>query len=147
VIVVDANLLIYAYDAASPVYEKSRGWLEDAFSGVEPVGLPWQSISAFLRVITNPKLHGRQYTLREAAEIVEAWMAESCVRILVPTDNHWIQFRRMILEGSASGPLASDAELAALTLEYGGVLYTADRDFARFPGLRWLNPLSAKPGT
>ena len=138
---VDANLLIYAYDTASPVYEKSRYWLEDVFSAVESVGLPWQSIAAFLRVMTNPKLHGRQYSLKEAAEIVEAWMAQSSVRILVPTDDHWVQFRRMILEAVASGPLASDAELAALTLEYGGVLYTADRDFARFPGLRWVNPL------
>jgi toxin-antitoxin system PIN domain toxin len=143
VIVVDANILIYAYDTASPVHEKSRDWLEDAFSGAEPVGLPWQSITAFLRVMTNPKLHGRQFTLKAATEIVEAWMAQSSVRILVPTDDHWIQFRRMILEGSASGPLASDAELAGLTLEYGGVLYTADRDFARFPGLRWVNPLVA----
>ena len=142
-IVVDANLLIYAYDTASPVYKKSRYWLEDAFSGVDPVGLPWQSIAAFLRVMTNPKLHGRQYSLKEAAEIVDAWMAQSSVRILIPSDDHWVQFRRMILEGSASGPLASDAELAALTLEYGGVLYTADRDFARFPGLRWVNPLAA----
>ena len=140
-IVVDANLLIYAYDTASRVYEKSRDWLEDAFSGADAVGLPWQSIAAFLRVMTNPKLHGRQYSLTEATEIVEAWLAQSQVRILTPTDDHWAQFRRMILEGSASGPLASDAELAALTLEYGGVLYTADRDFARFPGLRWVNPL------
>ena len=93
--------------------------------------------------MTNPKLHGRQYSLKEAAEIVEAWMAQASVRILVPTDDHWVQFRRMILEGSASGPLASDAELAALTLEYGGLLHTADRDFARFPGLRWVNPLQS----
>jgi len=142
VIVVDANLLIYSYDKASLHYEKSRSWLEDAFSGTDIVGLPWQSVGAFLRVMTNPKLHGRQYSLDEATEIVEAWMGQSNVRILAPTDDHWFQFRRMILEGTASGALASDAEIAALTIEYGGLLYTADRDFARFLGLRWVNPLT-----
>jgi len=141
VIVVDANLLIYAYDRASPRYEKSRHWLEEIFSGMEAVGLPWQSIAAFLRVMTNPKLHGRQYSLDEAAGIIEGWMAQPSVRILTPADDHWLQFRRMILEGRAAGPLISDAELAAVTVEYGGVLYTTDRDFARFPGLRWRNPL------
>jgi len=142
VIVVDANLLIYAYDTASPRCKESRAWLEEVLSGAEPVGLPWQSVAAFLRVVTNPKLHGRQYSLNEAATIVEDWMAQSRVRILTPTDEHWLQFRKMIFDGNASGPLVSDAELAALTIEYGGVLHTTDRDFARFPGLRWVNPLT-----
>lgn len=141
-IVIDANLLIYAYDTGATFHKKSASWLENALSGIEPVGLPWQSIAAFVRVMTNPKLHGRQYSLKEATEIIDAWMARSNVRILTPTDDHWAQFRRMILEGGASGPLASDAEIAALTMEYGGVLHTADRDFARFPGLRWVNLLS-----
>lgn len=142
-IVVDANLLIYSYDTASPHHKKSRLWLEDVFSGAEIVGLPWQSVGAFLRVMTNPKLHGRQYSLDEAMEIVEAWMGQSNVRILTATDDHWFHFRRMIVEGNASGTLVSDAEIAALTVEYGGVLHTADRDFARFPGLRWVNPLAS----
>jgi hypothetical protein len=64
------------------------------------------------------------------------------VRVLTPGDDHWLLLRRMIVEGQASGPLVSDAQLAALTIEYGGVLHTTDRDFARFPGLRWKNPLS-----
>jgi hypothetical protein len=142
VIVVDANLLIYAYDTGSVRYEKSRSWLEEALSGREPVGLPWQSLAAFLRVMTNPKLYDRRYSLDEATEIVESWTAQSNVRLLAPAEDHWSQFRGMILGGSASGPLISDAELAALTVEYGGLLHTADRDFARFPGLRWVNPLS-----
>jgi uncharacterized protein len=140
-IVVDANLLIYAYDTASAQHEKSRAWLEEVFSEIELVGLPWQSLAAFLRVMTNPKLHGRQYNLNEASDIVESWMARSNVRILAPGDDHWLQFRKMIVEGQAAGPMISDAELAALTIEYGGVLHTADRDFARFSGLRWMNPL------
>lgn len=139
---VDANLLIYAYDTASAQHEKSRAWLEEVFSDIELVGLPWQSLAAFLRVMTNPKLHGRQYSLNEASGIVESWMARSNVRILAPGDDHWLQFRKVIVEGQASGPLVSDAQLAAVTIEYGGVLHTTDRDFARFPGLRWKNPLA-----
>jgi uncharacterized protein len=141
VIVIDANLLIYAYDTASPLHQKSAAWLEDAFSGADPVGLPWQSVAAFLRIMTNPKLHGRQYSLTDAAQIIESWMARSNLRMLTPTNEHWLQFRRMIFDGSAAGTLVSDAELAALTIEYGGVLHTTDRDFARFPGLTWVNPL------
>lgn len=141
-IVVDANLLIYAYDTAAPRHEKSRVWLEEGFSGLELIGLPWQSITAFLRVMTNPKLHGRGYSVDEATEIIESWIARSNVRILSPGDDHWRYFRKMIVDGQAMGPLISDAELAALTVEYGGVLHTNDRDFARFPGLRWQNPLT-----
>ena len=140
-IVVDANLLIYAYDTGSVRYEAGRAWLEETLSGREPVGLPWLSLAAFLRVMTNPKLYERRYSLDEATGILEAWMAQSNVRILAPAEDHWLQFRTMILDGSASGPLISDAEIAALTIEHGGVLHTVDRDFARFPGLRWVNPL------
>lgn len=79
--------------------------------------------------------------MAEAAYEVEEWLAQPSVRILVPGDGHWTILRRMVIEGQASGTLVSDAEVAALTIEYGGVLYSADRDFARFPGLRWKNPL------
>lgn len=143
VIVVDANLLIYSYDTAAVEHAKSSAWLEATLSGVEPVGLTWQAVSAFLRVVTNPRLPGKRVSLQEALYAVEEWLQQPNVRMLVPGSDHWQTFRRLIVEGSASGPLVSDAEIAALTIEYGGVLYTADRDFARFPGLRWVNPLTA----
>jgi uncharacterized protein len=141
VIVVDANLLIYSYDTDSSQHKRSRAWVERIFSDVEPVGLPWQTVSAFLRVITNRKLLGSRLTVEQATEIVEEWLGQPNVRILAPGDEHWSVLKRAMIEGRASGPLVSDAELVALTVEYGGVLYTADRDFARFPGLRWKNPL------
>jgi len=142
VIVVDANLLIYSYDTESPHHKKSRAWVEKIFSDIEPVGLPWQTVSAFLRVITNRRLPGSRLTVEQAIEIVEAWLEQPNIRIIVAGDDHWSVLKRMIMEGRASGPLVSDAELVALTVEYGGVLYTSDRDFARFPGLRWKNPLA-----
>jgi hypothetical protein len=141
-IVLDANLLLYAYDKESPHYAKSRPWIERTFSGSEAVGLPWQTIAAFVRVATNVRLLRGRIPATRVMELVEEWLAQPNVRVLTPGDNHWPLFRRMILEGQAFGPLASDAQLAALTMENGGILYTADRDFARFPGLRWINPLA-----
>ena len=141
-IVVDSNLLIYSYDSESPHHAKSRGWLEKTLSGTEAVGLSWQVISAFLRVVTNRRLLRSARPVEEALQTVEEWLAQPNVHVLTPGDYHWALLRRTILEAGASGPLVSDAELAALTIEHGGVLYTADRDFARFPGLRWVNPLT-----
>lgn len=141
-IVLDANLLLYAYDSATVEHKKARRWLEAAFSGVEPVGLSWQTVSAFLRIITNTRLPGDRFTMEEAAAIVDQWAALPQVHLLGPGDRHWAFFRRMLIDGKVSGPLTTDAELAALTMEYGGVLHTTDRDFTRFAGLKWTNPLA-----
>jgi toxin-antitoxin system PIN domain toxin len=142
VIVIDANILIYSYAAASAHHIKSSAWVEEALSSGEPVGLSWQTVSAFLRVVTNRRLPGVRVDLREAVDAVQEWLQQPSVRILIPGDGHWPILKRMILEGGSSGSLITEAQLAALTIEYGGVLYTADRDFARFPGLRWENPLA-----
>lgn len=139
-IVLDVNILLYAYGTASPQHEKARACIEELFSGAEPVGLPWQTIAAFLRIGTNPRLGGAR-PIAKAVQEVEEWLDQPSVQVLAPGDDHWQVLRRMVVEGQASGPLVSDAEIAALTIEYGGVLYTADRDFSRFLGLRWKNPL------
>ena len=140
-IVLDVNILLYAYGGPSPQHGKARACVEELFSGAEPVGLPWQTIAAFLRISTNSRLAGSR-PVAEAAHEIEDWLKQPCVRVLVPGEDHWVILRRMVVEGQASGPLVSDAQIAALTIEYGGVLYTTDRDLARFPGLRWTNPLS-----
>lgn len=141
-IVLDANILLYAYDSASSPHAKARTWIERVFSGATPVGLPWQTAAAFLRIMTNPRLPGERFTLEEAVQVVDRWLEQPNVRLLAPGDDHWLLFRQMIVEGQAPGALITDAQLAALTMEYGGVLHTTDRDFARFPGLRWTNPLA-----
>jgi toxin-antitoxin system PIN domain toxin len=141
VIVVDANLLLYAYDSAFPRHAEARAWVEKVFSGSEPVLLPWQSISAFARIMSNRRLPGDRFTIQEVVDFVDRWLQQPNVHALGPGDEHWPLFRQMLVEGQASGDLTSDAQLAALTMECGGVLYTTDRDFARFPGLRWTNPL------
>jgi toxin-antitoxin system PIN domain toxin len=142
VIVLDANILLYAYDAASDQHRKGRAWLEQILSGAGPVGLPWQTVTAFVRIVTNPRLSGKRFTPAEAIDVVDQWVDQPNVRLLGPGDQHWNVLRQMIVDGQARGPLVTDAQLAALTVEYGGVLYTTDRDFSRFPGLRWKNPLA-----
>lgn len=141
-IVLDANLLVYAYNSVSAHHKQARSWLEETLSRIETVGIPWQAVSAFLLVVTNPKLPGERLSLAESVQIVDSWLAHPNIQVLTAGENYWPLFRRMVVEGRATGPRVSDAEIAALTLEYGGVLHTADRDFARFPGLRWKNPLS-----
>lgn len=140
-IVLDVNLLLYAYDSAMPQHRAAHSWVKTAFSGDELVGLPWQTVTAFLRIATDSRLPGRRFTTKEAIEIVRWWIELKNVRLLAPGERHWSIFQRIMKEGQVRGPLTTDAELAALTIEYGGVLYTTDRDFARFPGLRWVNPL------
>lgn len=140
-IVPDANLLIYAYDSKSDLQPRAKRWLEQILSGSDAVGLTWLSIGAFLRISTNLRLGRSQLPVNAATRIIDAWLARRVVRLLTPGDNHWALLKEMLIVGQVQGPNTTDAQLAALTVEYGGTLHTTDRDFARFPGLRWTNPL------
>jgi toxin-antitoxin system PIN domain toxin len=141
-IVLDANILLYAYDSESVQHRPARAYLEKIFSATDPVGIPVQSVSAFLRIMTQRGLRSGCFSLQEAVEIVDEWLNLPQVRLLVPGERHWPIFQRMLMEGHAAGRLVTDAQIAAITLEFGGELQTNDRDFARFPGLRWTNPLA-----
>ena len=140
-IVLDANLLIYAYDSGSALHTQARLWVERSFSDADAIGLPWQAISAFLRVMTNKRLPGSKFTTEQASQVVDEWLGLPNISPLSPGDQHLALLRRMLVDGQATGSLVSDAVIAALTIESGGELHTTDRDFARFPGLRWKNPL------
>jgi toxin-antitoxin system PIN domain toxin len=139
--VLDANLLLYAYNGDSPHFLAASSFVNDAFSGSELVGLPWQVIWAFLRLSTTNRVFAKPASMDRAIDIVQQWIDLKHVRLLGPGDRHWRVFRQVLIQGKVRGPLTTDAELAALTIEHGGTLYTTDRDFARFPGLRWVNPL------
>jgi toxin-antitoxin system PIN domain toxin len=143
-ILIDANILLYAYDESAEQHERARSRLENQFSGRDPVALSWQSITAFLRVGTNPRAYTAPFTLREAAQIVFEWLNHPTVVVLTPTGRHWEIFHELLEEGQASGPLVMDAHLAALSIEHGAVLCTTDRDFSRFTDLRTSNPLSTR---
>lgn len=141
-IVLDADILLYAYDESAAHHRKARIWLEGTLSAGGAVGLPWQTVGAFLRIVTNPKLPGMRFTMDEAVDIVNAWLDQPGVRLMGPGEDHWPILRRALIDGQARGALVTDAQLAALTIECGGTLYSTDRDFARFTGLRFVNPLT-----
>jgi toxin-antitoxin system PIN domain toxin len=141
VIVPDANLLLYAYDSKSDLQPAASRWLGRVLSGTEIVGFPWISVGAFLRISTNPRLVRDPLPVAQATRIVDSWLAVQNVRLIVPGESHWGLLKELLIAGRVQGPVTTDAQLAALTIEYGGVLHTTDGDFARFPGLRWVNPL------
>jgi hypothetical protein len=140
-IIVDANLLLYASDTSSTHHQASRRWLEKTLSWEGPVGIPWATVLAFLRVGTNPQIRKNAFTLEEAAAIVAGWLERPNVTLLNLGERHWEILRGLMTKGQARGPLVSDAHLAALAIEHGCTLATTDRDFARFPGLNFFNPL------
>lgn len=139
---IDANLLLYAYNEDAAQHEKAKRWLEASLSSPELFGLSWQVITAFLRISTSPKAFPLPFGFTEATEIVEDWLMQPQVVILVPTDEHWKIFSRLILEGQTGGALMMDAHLAALAIEHGATLATTDRDFSRFSKLKTINPLT-----
>lgn len=142
-ILVDANLLIYAHDVAAPSHERARTWLDERLNGGARVGLPWASILAFLRLVTNRQIFQRALTMEGAWSVVRAWLDNESAWIPLPTERHREVLEGMLLSGGVVANHVPDAHIAALAIEHGLVLCSADRDFTRFPGLRFENPLDA----
>ena len=141
-ILVDANLLLYAEDSLSEHHEAARIWWDEQLSGAEPVALCWPVLNAFVRISTNARLYQRPLLLKEAISRVQSWLDQPCVRVIHPGEQHWVIFQQMLRGGDAVGNLVSDAHLAALAVEHNGVLYSTDADFSRFRGLKWRNPIA-----
>lgn len=140
-ILIDANLLLYAYDSAAAEHPTARRWLEDVLAKPEPVLLPWESVHAFLRIATNPRAWKSPLTAEEARCIVDEWLSLPNVVLPSPGERHWEILRELLTDSQCQGPLVSDAVLAALAMEHGADLCTNDRDFSRFPKLSVVNPL------
>jgi hypothetical protein len=141
VILVDANILLYAEDQKSPHHERARRWWDAQLSASAPVGLCWPVLLAFVRVGTNPRVFDRPLSLAQAVARVQSWLEQPCVRLVQPTARHWTVVQMMLREGQAVANLVSDAHLAALAHEHGCELYSTDADFSRFPGITWRNPV------
>lgn len=139
---VDANLLLFARDAASPFHEAARDWLTEALGGPERVGLPWQSLVAFARIATHPRAYEQPLSPEDAWRQVRAWLDVPNVWTPTPGIHHAEILGRLIEEHQLRGNLISDAHLTALAIEHGLELFSADTDFARFSELRWRNPIS-----
>ena len=137
----DANILLYAYDSGSQHHAKCRAWLETTLNAEEIVALPWQTTLAFVRIATNPKAVRRPLSGLEACAIAESWLSRPNVVVLEHGEKFWEIFRAQLGEAQITGPLVTDTALAALALENGAVLCSTDRDFRRFRQLRVLDPL------
>lgn len=137
----DANLLLYAIDSESPFNQPAASWLEEVLNGDRRVALPWQTIGAFLRISTHPRVAANPLTSAEAWAFVTDWLAADPVWIPPATERTAAVYGRLVSQLGITGNLVTDAQLAALAIEHGLVICSADTDFARFPGLRWQNPL------
>lgn len=138
----DVNVLLYAIDAASPHHSRALPWLEQTLSGTEPVGFAWSVLIAFLRLSTRAQIFERPLAPAEAFEVVEGWLNQPSALILHPTERHLSILRGLVEPLGTAGNVTSDAHLAALAIEHGGEVCSADTDFARFRGLRWTNPVA-----
>jgi uncharacterized protein len=142
-ILVDANLLLYAYHERAQQHRRARAWLEAVLSGTQLVRFPTLSLWAFLRITTNPRVFAKPLSAEEAGAAVSSWLAQPIAAVLEPGERHWEILGQLMLQGQVKGPLVMDAVIAALAIEHGATLHTSDRDFARFPGLKWRNPLES----
>ena len=141
-ILVDANLLLYAVNSAAAEHRAARDWLDARLSGTEEVGFPWPVMLAFLRIATHPGLFPRPLSIQTATGKIEAWLGQPVARVVDPSADHLGRFLELLRLTQCSGNLVQDAHLAALAIEQGATLCSTDADFSRFPGLKWLNPLA-----
>jgi toxin-antitoxin system PIN domain toxin len=138
----DANLLIYALDDTSLRHEPARRWLEAVLSGQdEEVGFAWVVLLAFLRLTTKAAIFERPLSVDDAFDVIEGWLSQPPAVIVHPTVRHAALLRGLLEPLGTGGNLTNDAHLAALAIEYGGVVCSCDTDFSRFAGLAWQNPL------
>jgi toxin-antitoxin system PIN domain toxin len=141
-IVPDANLLIYAHDAASPQHDKARAWWEGALSGSEPVGLPWVVVLAVTRLLTHPNVCENPLSPEQVRSIVEHWVSFPHVRIIHLSENALGRFFDLLEDAGMGGNLTTDALIALHSMEHSAVIASNDRDFDRFAGIKRINPLS-----
>jgi toxin-antitoxin system PIN domain toxin len=141
-ILLDANLLIYAVNQDAPLNRKAKSWLESVLSGQETVGFPWTVLLAFLRLTTRLGLFRRPLPVDTAFDLVASWLEQAPATIVHPGPRHLPILRELLRPLGTGGNLTSDAHLAALAIEHGAELCSSDTDFARFRGLKWRNPLS-----
>jgi toxin-antitoxin system PIN domain toxin len=140
-ILVDANIMLYAEDRLSPFHNKAKQWWDAQLSGITPVCLSWPVVTAFLRIATHPRVFRHPLSIDEALNRVQSWLDQPCIRLIEPTRKHWILLRELLEKTQSVSNFVSDAHLAALSIEHGCELWSSDSDFARFPGLKWRNPL------
>ena len=141
-ILVDANLLLYAEDQLNPRHGAAREWWDAQLSGASPICLCWTVLCAFIRISTNSRVFEHPLSLGQGIARVQDWLDQPCTRIVYPTERHWVVFQQLLVDGQAVANLVTDAHLAALAIEHGCELISTDADFRRFPKLKWRNPIA-----
>lgn len=136
----DVNVLIHAHNLDSPHHETLRTWWQDCLGGTTGVGLAWVTILGFLRITTHRRVLASPLPVDTVLGFLESWLALPHVHVTHPSDAHLGRLRAALTQLGTAGNLTTDAHLATLAIERGYVLYSTDADFARFPGLRWVNP-------
>ena len=139
--IIDLNLIIYAVNDDAPQHESAKDWWEQSIAETETVGIPWVVILGFLRITTNPRIMPLPLAIDRALGLVNEWLNLPSIQIVMPTDRHWGIFQELIRQAGTAANLTTDAHLATLAIEHGAVFYSTDHDFARFPNLKWINPL------
>jgi toxin-antitoxin system PIN domain toxin len=140
---IDLNILLYAVNRDSVMHAAARGWLERTLAGEEAVAIPWVVLLGFVRLTTSERVVPRPLSTAEALAVVDGWLAQPSVAPLYPGEQHWRILRSLLSASGSAGNLTTDAHLAALAIEHECELCSCDADFARFPRLRWVNPLAA----
>lgn len=141
---IDANLLLFAVDQESPFHDTARTWLGDVLNGNRRVGLPWQSLTAFLRISTHLGISKRPLSPDDAWQQIEEWLGCAVTWVPLPTDRHRVVLGDLVKRHHLHGRAITDAQLAALAIEHGLTVYSADTDFAGFSEVSWQNPLATR---
>jgi toxin-antitoxin system PIN domain toxin len=138
--IVDANVLLHAIDEQAKSHDVARAWLDSALAGSEPVGFVWVVMLAFVRLSTHPSVFPAPLEVSRSAGVLDGWLAQPAAVVIDPTMRHLEILRGLLDAAGTAGNLVNDAHLAALAVEHGAEIVTFDRDFGRFPGLRWRRP-------
>jgi hypothetical protein len=141
-VLVDANILLYSVDRSSPFHERADAWMREHLNGDRRVGIPWNSLSAFVRIATNPRANTHPLSPGEAFEHVDGWLDAPAVWTPAPGRGHRAILRDLVVRLDLRAGLVADAVLAALCIEHGLSIVSADSDFARFTDITWINPVA-----
>jgi toxin-antitoxin system PIN domain toxin len=143
----DANILLYAVDEDSPFNERAATWLTSVLNGQRRVALPWQTIGAFVRISTHPRVSANPLRTHDAWEYVERWLAAPATWVPPITDRTVELFGTLLTKYHVTGNLVTDAQLAAIAWQIGAQVCSADSDFLRFGEITWLNPVGQQAAT
>lgn len=136
----DVNVLVHAHNSDSKVHALARHWWDECLAGSEGIGLAWAALLGFIRLTTNRRIVAEPLPIDDVMARIGSWLDLPHVHLVQPSESHFARLRAELSQLGTAGNLTTDAHLAVLAMERGYILYTTDTDFARFPGLRWVNP-------